>query len=275
MPVIDLLFMRWLVVVMIIGLGLIGGCSDMVEYSPNQIFDHDSPVDINGKNLKSLTDTSNDDDTLTIAFIGDSQRFYDEVELFVDKVNDINGVDFVILAGDISDFGLLAEFEWIAKRLDDLKKPYINVVGNHDVIANGEEVFKRLFGPLNFSFVYDSIKFVVHNTNSREYDGNNVPDLEWLAHALTPSPEIKHFIGVSHVPPFDGDFNKGLENDYAKTLSRTPGFLVSLHGHIHKHTDSYPYGDGVRYITSHYFLERQFLLLKIYQGSVSKTIVNY
>lgn len=267
--------MRWLVAVMTIGVGLIGGCSDMTEYSPNQIFDNDSPVDINNKNLKKLMDTPDDDDTLTIAFIGDSQRFYDEVELFVDKVNDVNSVDFVIIAGDISDFGLLAEFEWIARRLDNLSKPYISVIGNHDVIANGEEVFKRSFGPLDFSFVYDSIKFVVHNTNSREYTGNNVPDLEWLANALTPSPEIKHFVGVSHVPPFDGDFNKSLEDDYARLISRTPGFLVSLHGHIHRHTDTYPYNDGMRYITGHYFPERQFLLLKIHQGSVYKTFINF
>src|SRR3990170_4010073 len=107
---------------------LIGGialsCSDMTEYSPNQIFDSDSPVNINRKNLDKLMALPGDD-TLTIAFIGDSQRFYDEVELFVNKVNELRGVDFVIIAGDISDFGLLAEFEWVVTRLEKLNKPYI------------------------------------------------------------------------------------------------------------------------------------------------------
>jgi 3',5'-cyclic-AMP phosphodiesterase len=247
----------------------------MIEYSPNQISDNDSPVNINGKNLTKLMATANEDDTLSIAFIGDSQRFYDDVELFVDRVNKTSGVDLVIIAGDISDFGLLAEFEWIARRLNKLNKPYISVIGNHDVIANGEAVFKRSFGPLDFSFVYDSVKFVVHNTNSREYTGNHVPDLEWLADELRPSPDVKHFIGVSHVPPFDGDFNKSLEDGYSHVLSSTPGFLVSLHGHVHRHTDGYPYEDGVRYITSHYFPERQFILLKIHRGSIYKTFVKF
>lgn len=267
--------MRWLVGVIFVGLGFASGCSDMTEYSPNQIFDNDSPVDVNKRNLRKLTEAPNNDDTLTIAFIGDSQRFYDEVELFVNKVNTLKGVDLVIVAGDISDFGLLAEFEWIVKRLDDLHKPYLGVIGNHDVIANGEAVFKRSFGPLDFSFVYDSVKFVFHNTNSREYLGNNVPNLNRLRDELQPSPGVKHSIGVSHVPPFDGDFNKQLENTYAKILSETPGFILSLHGHVHRHTDGYPYDDGVRYITGHYFPEKQFTLLKIHGDSVLKTFISF
>jgi hypothetical protein len=66
--------------------------SNCTEYSPNQIFDNDSPKDINEKNLQKLF-AAPDNDTLTIAFIGDSQRFYDEVEFFVDKVNEFDDID--------------------------------------------------------------------------------------------------------------------------------------------------------------------------------------
>lgn len=267
--------MRWIVIFIFMGAGLLGSCSDMLEYSPNQISDNDSPANINSINVMRLMQTPDDDDTLSIAFIGDSQRFYDEVDKFVDKVNKVRGVDVVIVAGDISDFGLLAEYEWVVRRLDKLNKPYIGVIGNHDIIANGEEVFKRSFGPLDFSFVYDSVKFVVHNTNSREYTGNNVPDLGWLAAELKPSPGVRHFIGVSHVPPFDADFNKDLEQAYTRIVRDAPGFLLSLHGHVHRHTDAYPYRDGVRYITGHYFPNRQFILLKVHQGSVYKTVVDF
>lgn len=250
------------------------GCSDALEYSPNQQFDNDSPKDLNATNLKKLHQAPKDD-TITIAFIGDSQRFYDELEGFANKVKTIPSVDFIILAGDISDFGLLQEFEWVSEILSTAGKPYISVIGNHDVVANGEEVFKRMFGELNFSFVYDSVKFIFHNTNSREYRGGNVPDLNWLGNELYEQDSAKYFIAVSHVPPFDNDFNQELIQPYTKLFSERPGFLLSLHGHIHRHKDEYPYEDGVRYMTTHSFNQRSFVLLQIVSGTVHKKLIDY
>src|SRR5688572_29095719 len=157
---------------------LFQGC-DHFEYSPNQIFDRNSPVNLNAINLERLASVPADD-TVTIAFTGDSQRFYDNLEKFVKRVNDIPEVDFILLAGDISDFGMLKEFEWVNRSLSKLSKPYLGVLGNHDVIADGEYVFTRMFGPADYVFVYDSIRFVVHNTNGREYPTKKVPDMEWL-----------------------------------------------------------------------------------------------
>jgi 3',5'-cyclic AMP phosphodiesterase CpdA len=258
-------------IILITAVCFLGSCW---EFSPNQVFDNDTPVDLNAKNLENLYAAAKDD-TIVIAFVGDSQRFYDEFEDFVDKANEIESIDFVILAGDITDFGLLEEFELIQEDLAELNKPYIGVIGNHDVLAHGEEVFERMFGPLNFSFVYDSVKFVVHNTNSREYPTGDVPDLTWLAHELTPGDSVRYYIGVSHIPPFSPDFDKGLETSYANLLASTPGFLVSLHGHIHEHKDAYPYEDGIRYITSYSFEQKSFVLLKIASGNIEKIIVEY
>lgn len=250
------------------------GCADSFEYSPNQIHDSNSPRDLNEYNLKRLN-ASRPDDTLTIALTGDSQRFYDEVELFVDKINAINGIDLVLIAGDISDFGLLEEFEWMVERLDKLRAPYFGVIGNHDLVSNGEAVFERMFGPLNFSFVYDSVKFVLHNTNSREYLSPDVPDLPWLKEQLRQDPAVKHYIAVSHVPPFDLDFDPSLEDEYTSLFRSTPGFLLSLHGHIHKYSDGVPYDDGIRYITADAFDAREFILLKIVSGIVEREIIRY
>ncbi len=158
---------------------MIAVACDALEFSPKQRFDRDSPVDLNQKNLQKLL-AAPTDDTVTIAFVGDSQRFYNEVEPFVAKANTIPAIDFVLLAGDISDFGLLQEQEWIVRRLSKLRKPYFGVVGNHDLVANGEEVFERMFGPLNDSFVYGGIKFVSHNTNGLEYKHRRVPDLDLI-----------------------------------------------------------------------------------------------
>lgn len=250
-------------------------CSDAWEYSPNQKFDKNSPRDLNAKNLDRLYSTVNDD-TITIAFVGDSQRFYNEVDKFIEKSNSIKSIDFVLLAGDISDFGLLQEFEWIADRLSKLDKPYLMVIGNHDIVANGEEVYKRMFGPPNQSFVYDSVKFILHNTNSLEYRGNSVPDLDWLSKELSQSEDVKYQIAVSHIPPYsNSDFKEDLEVPYTRLFAETPNLLASLHGHVHNHRDHFPYQDGVRYLTSYSFDKRSFVILKIINGNIIKSIVGF
>ena len=250
------------------------GCNSF-EFSPNQISSQNSPQGLNEKNLLKLK-TIPADDTVTIVFAGDSQRWYSELERFVTKVNATQEVDFVLLAGDISDFGLLKEFEWINKRLSDLNAPYFGVIGNHDLTGNGEAVFKKMFGLVDFSFVYDSIKFVAHNTNSLEYDRKNVPDINWLENQLNTGPDIKHIVAVSHVPPFSPlEFNARFIKPYTSLFSNTPKMLMSLHGHVHDHNDFYPFEDHVRYITSFAFAQNSFVLLKIADGKVIKTIIDY
>jgi 3',5'-cyclic AMP phosphodiesterase CpdA len=265
--------MKKLLVIVLIFLVL--GC-DSFEFSPNQIFDRDTPRDINAQSLKALN-AAPVDDTVTIALVGDSQRWFDELDYFVEKVNQYDNVDFILLDGDISDFGLLAEFEWVHRTLKRLKKPYLGVIGNHDVLASGEQVFTRMYGPLDYSFVYDSIKFVVHNTNGREYKDREVPNMTWLAEQFSPeqSPDAKYFIGVAHVPPDHPDFDQRLVEPYRNLFNSTPGFLVSLNAHVHKHSDGYPFNDGVRYITAHSFNLRSFVILKIVNGQIIKEIINY
>lgn len=94
---------------------LLTGCGSF-EFSPNQVSDKDSPRDLNSKNLIKLF-ANPTDDTVTVVFVGDSQRWYDELDRFVEKVNTLDDVDLVLLAGDVSDFGLLQEFEWVTGRL--------------------------------------------------------------------------------------------------------------------------------------------------------------
>jgi 3',5'-cyclic-AMP phosphodiesterase len=244
------------------------------EYSPNQVFDEETPVNLNAININKIITTPHDD-TITIAFVGDSQRFYDELDKFIEKANTIPSLDFVILAGDITDFGLLEEYKLIQNMLAQLNVPYISVIGNHDVLAHGEEVFERMFGPMNDSFIYNDVKFVLHNTNGREYLPGKVPDMNFLQHEFAPNDSAKYFIGVSHIPPFHEDFDQQLEIPYANLNAKTPGFLLSLHGHTHEFKDSYPYEGSINYITSFSFAQRSFVLLKIHNGKVIKDIIDY
>lgn len=246
------------------------------EPSPNITHDNDTPRNLNHHNIQRLLSMPNQDDTVKIIFTGDSQRFYEEAEILVDKANSIHNVDFLIHSGDISDFGLLKEFEWVDQIMSQLYMPYVTVLGNHDLVANGREVYKRMYGEENFSFVYDSLKFIFHNTNCREYNFNGqVPDLNYLEAELASSPQVNGVIAVSHIAPFDADFDKNLEKPYASLFARSDKFMASLHGHKHKASDSYHYDDKVRYIITNSMNKRQFLLLSVVSDTIIKTYIPY
>lgn len=178
---------------------LLGCNSD--EYSPNQKFNRSTPTNVDAKEISALPKKAADS-SIKIVVSGDTQRNYKESEDFVNLINARNDIDFVILNGDISDFGLLLEFNGIYKIYDKLNVPFISVIGNHDLVANGSDIYKRMFGDLNFTFNYAGIKFVCHDTNGREYNFNSTtPNMEWLRKNLKLDAGVDRLIGFSHVPP--------------------------------------------------------------------------
>jgi 3',5'-cyclic AMP phosphodiesterase CpdA len=66
--------------------------------------------------------------------------------------------DFVIHGGDISDFGLTKEFLWMRDIMNGLKAPYVVIIGNHGCLANGTEIYRKIFGEENFSSLADDCK---------------------------------------------------------------------------------------------------------------------
>ena len=104
--------------------------------------------------------------TIKFAGMGDSQRWYDETEDFVKHVNLRTDIDFVIHGGDVSDFGLTKEFLWQRDILNKLNMPYVVLIGNHDCVGTGEDVYRKVFGNTNFSFIAGDVKFVCLNTNA-------------------------------------------------------------------------------------------------------------
>lgn len=223
---------------------------DLFEYSPNQIILKAHERDLNKKNINKLL-SKTPGDTLKIILMGDTQRFYDEVDEFVRSVNQRKDVDLVIHSGDISDFGLQQEFTWVNDIMSKLKVPYVTVIGNHDLLANGSKVYSKMFGPFNFSFTYAGIKFILFDSNSREHSFNGtVPDIPWIEEELADSANYNAAILVSHIPPYDGDFDPQLSDKYALLVKEHPKVRLSLHGHQHSfQLEDFP-DDGVTYVVS-------------------------
>lgn len=221
-------------------------CNELFDYSPYAISFNEENKNVHQRNITRLIYDNND--TITIAFTGDSHRFYDELDLFVRKVNKDHSIDFVIHVGDLADFGMPKQYIWGNAYLSKLRIPYFVVIGNHDLVANGGSAYQEMFGPLNFSFIYDSIKFVFVNTNSREYNfTNNIPDVNWLDKQLRPQPGFSKVIVIFHVPPMNADFNRDLEQEFHETLARYNNVLFCVHGHIHDFDMYEPYNDNITY----------------------------
>lgn len=246
--------------------GLLTGC-ELLELSPNETRTPAAYHDLTRKSLEALAARPNPSagDTLRFVFTGDAQRFYEEAEDLVRSVNQQRNIAFVAVAGDISDFGLIRELRWVHDKLHKLNVPYLTVVGNHDMAANGREGYQQVYGPLNYSFVYARTRFVFVDTNGREYDFNGrVPDLPWLRTQLADTAGTRRQVVLGHVPPNDPDFDPQLERPYVQALTAAPQVMLELNGHRHDFSQTFPYEGTLPFINSYSFEKRQYVVITLW-----------
>lgn len=238
-------------------------CTDMFDYSPYIVDFSPENSYVNARNIEKLKGQIHDD-TITIAVTGDTHRAYDETASFVEYVSRMPRIDLLIHTGDFSDFGLPKQYEWINNILLRLKSPYFVTVGNHDLVGNGSYAYEKMFGEMNFSFIYSTVKFIFINTNSREYKFNGlVPDIKWFGSELMPGSEFERAVVVFHTPPFDEDFDNSLETEFHSVIARYGNVLFALHGHTHKHEITEPYQDNIPYINTYGVQQQSFYIIQI------------
>jgi hypothetical protein len=176
----------------------------------------------------------------------------------------------------MTESGLLQEFLHFHERIEKLRIPYICTIGNHDLTSSGSEIYTKMFGPKNFTFTYKKYKFLCHDDNSLEYDYHgHVPDLNWLSDELNDS-SANWFVGAAHVPPWDLNFDQNLLYDYLDLLGSKPGFILSLHSHIHfADVPNYFNNDSVLYMISNGVQNDSCYLLKLINGNVIIQMIKY
>lgn len=238
---------------LILLLGLAGGC---LSYSP-----HELPA--SGQNLRAESlariEARPAGAPLRFAVIGDVQRAYDEAAVAVARLNELQGLAFVVQVGDFTDLGRSAEFERMAGIFARLEAPWFAVIGNHDLLGDGGAIFDRLLGPRNHDFTLGRTRFVFLDTNSREYGfGRGVPDLTWLEERLAPGDDHDRRVVFSHVPPTSSDFDPALREPFHELLEEAE-VAVSFHGHEHRYEDGER--EGVRYVIADSALNRSFLVV--------------
>jgi hypothetical protein len=248
------------------GLGLLTGCG-LLEFSPNETVPPAAYRDLTARNLAALAQrpVPTGGDTLRVVLTGDSQRFYSDAEDLVASVNRQRGIALVLLAGDITDFGLRREMQWVHDLLRQLRVPYLTVVGNHDLTGNGRQTYQNVFGPLDYHFTYAGTRFIMLNTNGREagFDGT-VPNLSWLQQQLADTVGVRRQLVVHHVPPTDWDFDPALEQPFVQALEQAPRLALGLNAHLHRLRIGQPYDNGVTFVTAPAFDRRQYVVLTLW-----------
>ena len=223
------------------------GC-DMFESHPYDAYVR-GEKNINFTQIEEIEDKLEYSKTFRFAFISDTQRWYDETKDFVRHINQSSDIDFVIHGGDISDFGATHEFIMQRDILSELRMPYVALLGNHDCLGTGEDVYKEIWGSPNFCFQSGNVLFVCLNTNALEYDYSEpVPNFEFLEQISTNLPEsVKRTIFVMHAPPFDKVFNNNVVKVFQLYLNSFPNLMFCINGHCHRLEINELFDDGIVY----------------------------
>lgn len=223
---------------------------DLIDYHPyDGKLDSDTETDINRKNIAKIEELCKDKDTVRFAMISDTQRSYDETEDFMKHFNsEVNHVDFILHGGDMADFGMKKEYEWTHRILSKLKVPYVALIGNHDIIGNGDHVFRKMYGDENFSFIVGDTKIICLNTNAIEYDYSHpVPDFTFIKDQIADTISNKRTIVAMHAPPGNEQFNNNVKDIFHWVISHAPSLLFYLHGHEHNFKIQDLFNDGLLY----------------------------
>ncbi|NQX82244.1 MAG: metallophosphoesterase [Flavobacteriaceae bacterium] len=222
---------------------------DKFQYSPYEIRLSSSQKNINKKNISEILnlDNSTEQGTFKIALIADNQNYFDPLYPIISDINK-QEVDFVLIAGDITEFGSNVEYQIGLDIFKKFNKPFITIIGNHDCLGTGKQIYNEMYGRKDFSFIYKRIKFIMINTNSREYqfDGT-VPDLLWLKDQIykDESSDFDKVIITSHIGI------RNLNNDldqrafvYINDLFKDKDYILAmLHGHGHRYKEYTPFSN--------------------------------
>lgn len=153
----------------------------------------------------------------------------------VHSINNDSTLKFVIISGDITDFGTDSAFHIAKTILDSLNKPWYIIPGNHDAnwSESGTNSFKKIFGSETFKFEYGGYLFLgtVCGPNMRMSPGQvSRENIVWLDSTLD---HLKNknipIIYVNHYPQ-DSSLNNWFDiMDLLKT--RNTQLILCGHGH--------------------------------------------
>ena len=253
-------------------------CScDLFDYHPYDT-KMDGAHDINAHNIEQIEKQCAGHKTIRFVQISDTQRWYDETRDAVRSINARDDIDFVVHCGDVSDFGVTSEFEVQRDILQKLDVPYVVLLGNHDCLGTGPDVYRYIFGKPDFTFDAGDTHFVCLNTNAYEYDYSTpIPDFTFIQKDQDNlKSDIKRTVIAMHAQPFSDQFNNNTAKAFEYSINKYPGLAFCICGHGHSMQVNDLFGDGILYYECSAAKNRKYVIFTLKEdGSYDTEEVQY
>ena len=227
---------------------LLTSCSGVFDTHPYDV-KVKGEKEINIKQMAEIEKRFADKETIRVAFISDTHLWLADAKDQVADLNRRGDVDFVIHCGDLTDTATNVEFEWSRDILQELKFPFVALIGNHDYLGTGDQTYETMYGPMDFSFIAGRVKFVCLNTNATEYDYlAAVPNFDFMEEEMVKdSARFDRTVLVMHAAPFSDQFNNNVCKAFRRYLDFFPGLQCCVYGHEHRDEVGDIYGDGLMF----------------------------
>lgn len=264
------------VVVILLAVMVAAGCDSIFDVHPYDAH-FDGETDINNRNIRRIEDECLDKLPMHVAFISDSHIDYADLRAMVDDINRRDSIDFVVHLGDLCDTGTTKEFVWTREKLGGLNKPYVALIGNHDFLGTGEEVYEKMYGNFDFSFIAGRVKFLCLNTNATEYDYiAAVPNFDFMEeHWTSDSTMYDRTIVCMHARPYSDQFNNNVAKSFEYYIKMMRGLMFCINGHDHSKKADDIYGDEVMYYGVDAAYNRNYMLFSIGKEGYDYEIVHF
>ena len=210
----------------------ITSCEEMTAFSP-----YDAKTLQRNQNVKNISEIQGEQmnaDSLVFIALTDTHSGYSDLRAAVKTINEMEGISFVVVCGDITNWGLAKEFDDYFGVINRLNIPFITVIGNHDYLSSGKLIYNKMFGLTNFYFDIGNYRMVIFDNVVWE-NGNQSPDFDWFQGALT-VPEGMTGIACFHIHPWDLQLDKG-HADRMREIIENKSVALSLFGHGHDYKE--------------------------------------
>lgn len=255
------------------GTALLCGCEKPFELSPYQTNYH-GETNLNAKNSDRFLSQYQSAKSLRIALVADNHSYYKDFEIGMDQIRKRKDIDLIVHLGDMTDSGLLREFEIFTDIIKQGDKPFLSIIGNHDCLAYGFDIYRKIFGwDDNYVVTTDHYKFIFFNSVVWELN-NRRPDFEWLNAALLNNPMPGKTIVFSHIPPYTDQFTPAYQEYYHRLMTQHQ-VPYSIHGHQHNYEFGKRLGGETTYVVAPWSRNKAYMIMDINESSYAFETVDF
>ncbi|RYZ84780.1 MAG: phosphohydrolase [Proteobacteria bacterium] len=183
---------------------------------------------LNSRALDRLGDIERDG-KIRIAMISDIHQNYADFDQVLYAINQTTHIDFVANLGDFTNSGYNLEYDQFVDSYRTFRAPAFTLIGNHDSLGAGPQIFEKVLGPVDFYFESASYRFIFFNSANLENPEQFSP--EWLKSTVDAS--TKPVLIFSHCSLQDPERFTGATALLMNSVLQDSKVKIILNGHNH------------------------------------------